>query len=78
MPFAVVIRSGTMPSWSQANQSPVRQKPVWISSATNTIPLSSQNFLIAERQGATVGYSRLRFHGSESIAASNASKVAVA
>ena len=36
MPLAVVIRSGTTPSWSQANQSPVRQKPVWISSATNT------------------------------------------
>lgn len=40
MPFAVVIRSGTTPSWSQANQSPVRQKPVWISSAISSTPLS--------------------------------------
>ena len=35
MAFAVVIRSGTTPSSSQANQSPVRQNPVWISSAMN-------------------------------------------
>ncbi len=40
IPFAVVIRSGTTPSWSQANQSPVRQKPVWISSAMNRMPCS--------------------------------------
>ena len=39
MPLAAVTRSGTTPSWSHANQSPVRQKPVWISSATNTTPL---------------------------------------
>ena len=39
MPLAVVIRSGTTPSCSQANQSPVRQKPVWISSAMKTTPL---------------------------------------
>ena len=38
MPLAVVTRSGSTPSCSQANQSPVRQKPVWISSATNTAP----------------------------------------
>ena len=43
MPLAVVIRSGTTPSWSTANQSPVRQNPDWISSATNTIPFSRQN-----------------------------------
>ena len=43
MPLAVVIRSGTTPSWSQANQSPVRQKPVWISSAISRIPCSRQN-----------------------------------
>ena len=43
MPLAVVIRSGTTASWSQANQSPVRQKPVWISSATKTIPLARAN-----------------------------------
>src|SRR5580692_11266145 len=42
MPLAVVIRSGTTPSWSTANQLPVRQNPDWISSATNTIPLARQ------------------------------------
>ena len=36
MPLAVVTRSGTTPSWSEANQSPVRQKPDWISSAIST------------------------------------------
>lgn len=50
MPFAVVIRSGTMPSSSQANHWPVRQNPDWISSATNTIPLSWANRLIAGRK----------------------------
>ena len=39
MPLAVVTRSGTTPSWSQANQSPVRAKPVWISSAMKRMPL---------------------------------------
>ena len=43
MPLAVVTMSGTTPSCSQANQSPVRQNPVWISSAMNTIPFSRQN-----------------------------------
>ena len=43
MPLAVVTRSGTTPSCSQANQSPVRQKPDWISSAMNTMPCSRQN-----------------------------------
>ena len=43
MPLAVVTMSGTTPSCSQANQSPVRQNPVWISSAMNTIPCSRQN-----------------------------------
>ena len=43
MPLAVVIRSGTTPSCSQANQSPVRQKPVWISSAMKTMPCAWQN-----------------------------------
>ena len=43
MPLAVVIRSGTTASCSQANQSPVRQNPVWISSAMKTIPCSRQN-----------------------------------
>ena len=40
MPLAVVIRSGTTSSCSQANQSPVRQKPLWISSAMNRMPFS--------------------------------------
>ena len=40
MPLAVVMRSGTTPSYSLANQSPVRQKPDWISSATNTMPFA--------------------------------------
>ena len=34
MPLAVTMRSGTTPSWSQANMSPVRAKPVCTSSAT--------------------------------------------
>jgi hypothetical protein len=42
IPFAVVIRSGTTRSWSQANQSPVRQNPVWISSAISRMPCSRQ------------------------------------
>ena len=40
MPFAVVMRSGTTPSCSLANQSPVRQKPDWTSSAMKRIPCS--------------------------------------
>jgi hypothetical protein len=40
MPFAVVIRSGWRPSNDDANQSPVRQKPLWISSAMKTTPCS--------------------------------------
>jgi hypothetical protein len=50
MPLAVVIRSGTMPSSSQANHWPVRQKPDWISSATKTMPLSAANWRIAGRK----------------------------
>lgn len=50
MPLAVVIRSGTMPSSSQANHWPVRQKPDWISSATKTMPLSLANWLMAGRK----------------------------
>jgi hypothetical protein len=42
MPLAVVTRSGTTPSCSQANQSPVRANPVCTSSATNTMPLRRQ------------------------------------
>jgi hypothetical protein len=40
--LAVAMRSGTTCSCSQANQWPVRPKPVWISSATNTMPLARQ------------------------------------
>ena len=50
MPLAVVIMSGTTASWSQANQSPVRQKPVWISSATNTMPFSREKSAIRGRK----------------------------
>ena len=39
MPLAVVIRSGHHALVLTANQSPVRQKPVWISSAMNTTPV---------------------------------------
>jgi hypothetical protein len=38
IPFAVVTRSGSTSSSSHANQVPVRQNPVWISSATKTAP----------------------------------------
>jgi len=41
--FAVQIRSGTMPSWSLANMSPVRARPDCTSSATKTMPCSWQN-----------------------------------
>ncbi len=50
MPLAVVIRSGTMPSCSQANIRPVRAKPVCTSSATNTMPLSRQKSASAGRK----------------------------
>ena len=53
MPFALVIRSGTTPSCSQANQSPVRQNPVWISSAMKTMPCSAhQDATCARNPGA--------------------------
>ena len=52
MPLAVVTRSGTTPSWSQANHDPVRQNPDWISSAMNTMPLS---FAQAARAGRKPG-----------------------
>ncbi len=50
MPLAVVTRSGTTPSSSQANQAPVRQKPDWISSAMNTTPLSAAHAARAGRK----------------------------
>ncbi len=52
MPLAVVIRSGTTPSCSQANQSPVRQKPLWISSAMNRIPCCAHQSAIRLRYPA--------------------------
>ena len=48
--LAVVIRSGTTASSSQANQSPVRQKPVWISSAMNSTPLARHHSATAGRK----------------------------
>jgi len=43
IPLAVVIKSGTIPSSSQANIWPVLAKPVWTSSATKRMPFSLQN-----------------------------------
>src|SRR5699024_1820934 len=40
IPFARVIRSGSIPSASEANQLPVRTKPVWTSSAMNSTSLA--------------------------------------
>lgn len=40
MPLAMVMMSGTTPSWFTANHSPVRQKPDCTSSAMNTTPLA--------------------------------------
>ena len=40
MPFAVTIRSGTMPNCSEANMVPVRAKPVCTSSAMKTTPFA--------------------------------------
>ena len=39
--LASIITSGTTPSASQANRSPVRPRPVWISSRTSRTPASS-------------------------------------
>jgi hypothetical protein len=52
MPLASVTRSGTTPSSAQANQSPVRQKPVWISSAMKTAPESRPHCATAGRKPA--------------------------
>ncbi|CAB4842151.1 unannotated protein [freshwater metagenome] len=43
IPFAVAIKSGTTPSSSLANITPVRAKPVWTSSAIKTMPFSVAN-----------------------------------
>jgi hypothetical protein len=61
MPLAVVIRSGTTPSWSQANQSPVRQKPVCTSSAMSRMPCS-------RHQSARPGQEALRRHDEAALA----------
>ncbi len=50
--LAVVIRSGTSPSCSQANIAPVRPNPVWISSATNTMPCLRANSATPGRKPA--------------------------
>lgn len=62
MPLAVVIRSGTMPSFSHANHWPVRQKPDWISSATKTMPLSAANWRIAGRKPLKLDEAALAEH----------------
>ena len=49
MPLAVTIRSGTTPSWSHANMSPVRAKPVCTSSATKTTPFARHHSASAGR-----------------------------
>ena len=41
-PFAIVMRSGTTPQWSTANQRPVRPKPAITSSAISRMPFRSQ------------------------------------
>ena len=61
MPLAVVTRSGTTPSCSQANQSPVRANPVCTSSATNTMPLRRQ-------YSASPAGSRRRGHDEPALA----------
>ena len=50
MPLAAVIRSGTMPKRSLANISPVRAKPVWISSAMKTTSFARHQSTSAGRK----------------------------
>ena len=50
MPLATDMRSGTTPSWSQANQRPVRPKPVMTSSAIMRTSSSSQTARTARSQ----------------------------
>src|SRR5215218_869065 len=49
-PLATVMTSGTMPESSHAQRSPLRPMPHWISSKTNSAPLSSQ----ASRAAASI------------------------
>ena len=70
MPLAVVIRSGTTCSCSQANQSPVRQNPVWISSAMNRMPwLAHHSATRARNPGAGTTKPPSPWIGSTSTAA---------
>ena len=41
--FAMHTRSGSSPAAGLANMAPVRPKPVWISSATSTMPCCRQS-----------------------------------
>src|ERR1700759_3428504 len=68
MPLAVVTMSGTTPSCSQANQSPVRQNPVWISSAMNTIPCPRQE-PVGRYHETAFALDRLDDHGGHVVLA---------
>ncbi len=50
MPLAVAIRSGSMPSVSEANQAPVRAMPDWTSSAMNRTSLALHHSTTAGRK----------------------------
>ena len=50
IPLAMVMMSGTTPSWLTANHSPVRQKPDWTSSAMKTMPFSLAHAASAGRK----------------------------
>ena len=49
MPLPMAMTSGTTPSWSTANQAPVRPKPVATSSATSRAPDACASFWRAVR-----------------------------
>ena len=69
------MMSGTMPSSSQANRSPVRAKPVCTSSAMKTMPFARQNSAIRGRKPrgrldeAALAGDRLDHHGGDVLRA---------